>query len=227
MCKQSPILPKRLKILSFNVEGIKSELDDPNFIELMYKHDICLLNETWRAEDTKINLPGLWDFSYIRPKIKRVGRHSGGITIFCKEDLRSGVKVVQATEGFVWIKLDRYTFNIDKPLFICATYIPPEYSVKKSINKPDYYTSLTDSLSKYSEEGNVLIAGDFNARMGGDITKTHELKCIDNITPTNEITLKDRSSCDNTTNNYGKQLDKVCKSFNLVIAIMVGPQGTD
>ena len=35
-----------LKILSFNIEGLASGLDDPNLLELMYKQDICLVQET-------------------------------------------------------------------------------------------------------------------------------------------------------------------------------------
>ena len=103
MCKLTNRKSNDFKVLSFNVEGLNSELDNPNFVDLLYKHDICLLNETWRGVDTKINLPRLWDFSLIRPKKKKFGRCSGGITIFCKEDIRSGIKVVQSEEGFVWL----------------------------------------------------------------------------------------------------------------------------
>ena len=70
-----------LKILNFNVEGLTSELDDPSFLGLLYEHDICLVNETWKKDESKIGLPGLWDFSLIRPKTTKKGRPSGGITI--------------------------------------------------------------------------------------------------------------------------------------------------
>ena len=101
------MIKNKLKILSFNVEGLASELEDPSFVDLIYQHDICLLNETWRSDDSKIGLPGLWDFSIIRPKTKKCGRHSGGVTVFCKEDLRKGVKVSSHSEGFIWLKLDQ------------------------------------------------------------------------------------------------------------------------
>ena len=87
MCQQLSKLPKysnvqiskypaqqgkeNLSILSFNVEGLETELNDPLFIDLLYRHDICLLSETWRKSDSKLDLPGLWDFSLIRPKTKK------------------------------------------------------------------------------------------------------------------------------------------------------------
>ena len=73
MCKQTHSRDNKqgLKILNFNVEGLASELEDPSFVNLIYEHDICLLNETWKKDDSKLGLPGLWDFSHIRPKIKK------------------------------------------------------------------------------------------------------------------------------------------------------------
>ena len=93
MCQQISKLKgiENLSILSFNVEGLETELNDTIFIDLLYSHDICLLNETWRKSDSKLALPGLWDFSLIRPKTKKMGRHSGGITVFCKDSLRKGL----------------------------------------------------------------------------------------------------------------------------------------
>ena len=143
-----------------------SELEDPLFNDLLYKYDICLFNETWRKEESKIALPGLWDFSLIRPKNKKAGRHSGGITIFCKERVRRGLRIIDASEGFIWVKLDANFFNLTNDLFLCAAYIPPE-NTSKSINlKTDYFQSLTESLMKYSDQGNILIMGDLNARVG-------------------------------------------------------------
>ena len=60
-----------LKLLSLNVEGLESLLDDPTFTSLAFAHDICLLTETMRKEDTKLNINGFWDFSQIRTKSKR------------------------------------------------------------------------------------------------------------------------------------------------------------
>ena len=218
MCKSSPI-SSNVKILSFNVEGLSSELEDPNFVDMLYEHDICLLNETWRPNDSKLDLPNFWDFSIVRPKHKKVGRHSGGVTVLCKEELRSGVKISSCSEGFIWIKLDPIFFNLNNPLFICATYIPPEYASRNANMKTNYFQVLTDSLVEYSNKGHILIAGDLNARQGKDIlSQQSEIKCIEHLLPSDLPSLALRSSSDHITNNYGRKLDNLCKTFNLVIA---------
>ena len=137
MCKSSS--KKGLRILNFNVEGLSTELDDPTFIELMNRHDICLLNETWKTDDSKVGLPGFWDFSQVRNKGTKRGRPSGGVSVFCKTDIRKGVRIASHQEGFIWLKLDCKFFNLINPLFICASYIPPEYSKRKQSNPVDYY----------------------------------------------------------------------------------------
>ena len=38
---------------------------------LLYQHDICLLSDTWKRDESKIGLPGWWDFSLVRPKHKK------------------------------------------------------------------------------------------------------------------------------------------------------------
>ena len=67
-----------LQILSFNVEGLDSMLLDPTFMQLIDRHDICILTETMKKDESKLNLEGFWDFPQIRPKDKKVGRHGGG-----------------------------------------------------------------------------------------------------------------------------------------------------
>ena len=210
-----------LKILSFNIEGLASGLDDPNLLELMYKQDICLLQETWKRDETKINIPGWWDFSQVRPKHKKAGRHSGGVSILCKDEHRSGVKIEESAEGFIWVKLDAKFFNLNKDLFLCAIYIPPQYSENKYAKKTDYYDCLNKSIMKYSQKGNILLAGDLNSRVGSFQEEIfHKINQVDELCP-NEVeyseSMTQRLSCDNVINAYGKKLLKICKSFDLKI----------
>ena len=221
---QSGILTKNisetLKFLSFNVENLEPKLDEPSFIDLLYKHDVCVLTETWKNDDTKINLPGFWDISQIRPKHRKAIRHSGGITIFVKEKLRQGVKVVQNTEGFLWLKLDKTFFNIDQDIYMCAAYIPPQYTTKNINNKTDYYTSFYEGLLKYSGKGRILIAGDLNSRVGaGNVDEIPDTPHIQDLLPQDPSPeLETRSNCDPIQNAYGRKLLQMCESFNLCIA---------
>ena len=63
-------------------------------------YDISILTETLKADTSKINIEGFWDFSQIRPKYQHVIRHSGGIKILAKYIIRPGLKLVENTVGF-------------------------------------------------------------------------------------------------------------------------------
>ena len=73
-------IKKYLKLLTYNVEGLKSKLLDPSFLNLIGNYDIITLVETWLDGKQKLNIEGFWDYSQIR--------HSGGISkeiIFVQE----------------------------------------------------------------------------------------------------------------------------------------------
>ena len=131
---------RNLKLLSFNVEGLDSILLDPNFLDMINKHDICILTETMRKDDSKLNLNGFWDFSLVRPKEKKAGRYSGGITILVKSPLRKGIKIAHSSEGFVWLRLFQNMFKMKNDLFICAGYIPPQNANKNLLLSYNQHT---------------------------------------------------------------------------------------
>ena len=210
-----------LDLLSFNVEGLDSMLEDPSFTSLVDSHDICFLTKTMRKEDTKLNIDGFWDFSQIRPKTKKKGRFSGGITVLAELDIRPGIKIVDSSEGFVWIKLDKVFFNFINDLYICAVYIPPKNSSKEINLKTDYFHSLLEFINKYIELGNVVLAGDLNSRIGNEnVDENLNILFIDESLPDEcrSPVVIPRSSCHSTTNQYGRTLTQICQRFNLIVA---------
>ena len=115
--------PQHFQILSFNVEGIKTKLDDPSFLELIQKYDIIILTETY--DTLKINIEDFWDYSQVRPKHKNAIRHSGSIAVLAENHIRFGLKLVEDTEWLLWFRLLKFQFEYD--IFLCGTYIPPNY----------------------------------------------------------------------------------------------------
>ena len=77
MCKGKS--PEHLRLFTFNGEGLKPKLEDPNFLETIQDYDISILTETWKNDPSKINIEGFWDYPQVRPKHKNAVRHSGGI----------------------------------------------------------------------------------------------------------------------------------------------------
>ena len=215
-------LRTELKILNFNIEGLSRGLEDPTLINLIYEHDICILTETWKKDESKINLPGYWDFSQVRPKHRKAGRHSGGISVLCKEKYRPGLKILHTSEGFIWVKLESTFFSLVNDLFICATYIPPQYTTNISCKKIDYFSVLNECIMKYSALGNIIIAGDMNARTKSQCSShQYEIPEIEALYPSEFRTnsgASQRVSNDTKGNAYGNQLIQLCKNFNLKIA---------
>ena len=110
--------PQYFQIFTFNVEGLKSKLDDPSFLELIRKYDIIILTETWKSGTLKINIESFWDYSQVRRKHKNATRHSGGIAVLAKSHIRFGLKLVEDTEGFLWFWLEKSLFLLEKDIFL-------------------------------------------------------------------------------------------------------------
>ena len=110
---------KSLKLGHWNVNGIGSKLQDPDFMSEIDDYDICILTETWTTES--ISVEGFIVHSRDAVKCKGVksGRSSGGVIVLIKENLRKYVKVIKLAPKYgVWVKIDRTHINSDKHLFI-------------------------------------------------------------------------------------------------------------
>ena len=107
-------------------------------------------------------------------------------------------------------------------MYICAAYIPPEYTTANIRNRADYFQELTDAILKYSAMGSVLITGDLNSRisfldMDNESFEIPHLENLGFIERSNEPIPK-RSTCDHVTNRFGKKLKDLCTSLDLHIA---------
>ena len=213
---------QKLDILSFNVEGLDSILNDPSFHTLIENHDICFLTETMRKDDSKLGINGFWDHSLIRLKLKKEGRFSGGISVLVKTHLRNGVKIAHCSEGFLCIRLIKSFFNLPSDLYICGTYIPPYNTSKEILAKTDYFHELISLSNKFKELGNILILGDLNSRIGcnDDSLNNPDIPFLDDIIPAFCSTpkLPARSACDRTINQYGRKLNTIINDLDLFVA---------
>ena len=209
-----------LNFLSFNVEGLDSMLLDPAFSRLINLHDICVLVETMRKDDSKLNLENFYDVSQVRPKDKKIGRHGGGITFLVKSHLQKGVKIAHNSEGLFCLKLCRKFFKRRNDLYLCATYIPPQSS-KAAHAKTDYFSNLLETINSLLQKGNVIIAGDLNSRIGGENNSTEiEINHINDLLPQidNPPRVQERSACDQVINQHGRKLLQICNDLNLTVA---------
>jgi len=163
-----------------------------------------------------------------RPKCyKKAKRFSGGVIVFFKQYLSKGIELVQLNNrGVIWFKLKRTFIGIESDVYICATYIPPqESSVLSNINSPlyeyDFFYIISADIVRYGQLGDVMLAGDHNARVG------QRLDVIDNINldrfvemPLYDVRLDQlplRLSKDNHSNVFGNKLLSLCKENGIFI----------
>ena len=116
MCKGKELF-QNINILSFNAEGLKPKLEDPNLLEFVKDYDIPIFSKTWKADTFKLNVERFWDYFLVRPKHKSAIRHSGRVTILAKHNIWSGLKLVKKSEGFLWIRPEKSFLNLENEYF--------------------------------------------------------------------------------------------------------------
>ena len=96
---------------------------------------------------------------------------------------------------------------------MCATYIPPQSS--KALAKTDYFSDLLSTANSFLQKGNVIIAGDLNARVGRESMDVDiEIPHLTDLLPQGNTSprLQERSACDLITNQHGRKLIKICNA---------------
>ena len=112
-----------------------------------------------------------------------------GEFIVSRPSITSAVQIVSIDEknDRMWLRLAK-RIGLDQDLYICAAYFPPEgaslYSkaAKTAIN---IFEDLQEEATSYRSKGNVLIAGDLNARAG--ILQEEICTSVDTVQPTEPL----------------------------------------
>ena len=200
---------KCLKICYWNIHGwtskiIGNKLLDSEFLEKICNCDIVALSELHC--DKELSLPGFVNIKQkIREKLHNGPKISGGIGIFVKEEYKHLIQEIpNKNQDSIWIKIKREACDELEDIFLGSFYISPEG--KKSVTKPDFFTSLNEEINTYRHKGVVLVQGDLNARTGSeadfiDFDKSDESFGIENLN-----NHPPRNSEDTKVNQRGKEL---------------------
>jgi exonuclease III len=220
--------------LIWNCQGLNSKLKDNDFLKLISSYDLCLFSETWLSKTNckSINVDGYKFIHCQGHKFnKRAKRHDGGVSIMYKTQLEHGIKSEKIRDqGIIWIKLDKTVFNLDKDVFICLCYIPPDKSVfYHHSNNFDFFTEIESDILHYGEIGTVYICGDLNARtatIDDFVNNIHLDKYLDSF-PDDlfKAAPQRRTSRDQTINSFGHKLLQLCINTN--VNIVNGRHGND
>lgn len=181
-----------LKVIFWNVAGVRNK--DPDFWEYLAKYDIVYLAETWLEEKDRESLEKIlpkefkWDIQ-IAERENNKGRAKGGMLFGKKKDIE-GIEIKQVEkEGIIYRKI-RWA---EEPWTIIGVYSRGGSS------------EILDRLKNQIEEtneGNLIILGDFNARTG----KEGARRWIEAEEDEEEKEIPKRKTKDEVINKEGKEL---------------------
>lgn len=160
-----------LSICVWNVNGLQpkkfDKLADDLFLENICTYDIIGLVESHSSSEKPISLSGHHTIQVDRPRSPGAKADSGGILILVKDKIWNGItKIPNNNKKYQWIMLKKEFFGFDKDLYICFTHIPPRTSSYTNKHGDDTLQCLEHDIQNFSEKGDILLCGDFNARTG-------------------------------------------------------------
>ena len=203
------------KLISKQTDKSKDDL----FIGTINKSDIIGLAEV-KCDLNKVQFDN-FVAHYVERKFKKGNQLYGGLGILVKKTIRKGVKYLPVTcSEYQWLELDKKFFGLDKNLYVCFAYIPPQYSSFYVDQNVDFLDLLDNDIASYRNKGSVLILGDFNARTGSE--PDFVVNDDDSYLPLNDDYIIDnvllrRNSQDIKICSRGRDLLDVCISSRLRI----------
>jgi len=98
-------------------------------------------------------------------KVAEKGKEYGGILVLVKEKEGCHIQLIEedANKQYLWLK----TSENENHIRIAACYFAPHVSKtykNKGLDSKDLYATLKQDIAVYSQQGEVLLVGDFNAR---------------------------------------------------------------
>ncbi|MEW8546112.1 MAG: endonuclease/exonuclease/phosphatase family protein, partial [Candidatus Thiodiazotropha sp.] len=225
-----------MTIISWNVEGLNSCIDDEDFINLVSECDILFFSETWQRAGDSFHLKGYEGVDVPRRESMhgRGKRGHGGVCLFIRAEIKDGIHILEKDDsGVIWVKLCKNFFHLESDLCFCFAYIPPQDSAYYKQHNVGYFELIENGIRKYSSVGKISIIGDLNARCGmrSDIIYDSNVfdKYINTVdssdTSNHRFELPERFSMDKICNSSGIKLLDICTSTD--IKIVNGRMGDD
>ena len=165
---------ENLCIASWNINGLGDKQDslfhstkstDDIFLKRIAGCDLVFLLETHCDENEHIDIPGFITRNFNKHDCKQNGNIDGGIAILVKPHIMQGVSLIDTTNrDYIWLKLDRNFFGLEKDIYVCCAYLPHERSCYIDKHELDIVDVIESEIEKYSKDGYIYFVGDLNGR---------------------------------------------------------------
>ena len=211
----------KLDIMCYNVENIWNHTNDSSLLELIARHDIIGLTETFLVYDIDF-LNTLDNYNCIQKKaikLSRQGRASGGLILLYKKELVPWIKTIEIDlDNAIALDIDNSWLGTELNVLVVLFYIHPTGS--PYYNDKNYQNSLEvieEFILDYTETNgmrHLVLGGDANSRIGtwtnNDLHDTYDDE-------EEEETLGYyRRSTDMHINSHGRKLIEVATCLRLV-----------
>lgn len=219
MCKGS------INIISWNIESITEgktktlKTEDSNFLKILNDNHIVCLQETIKP----VLVSGFKSFCNIR---KGTAVNHGGICTLVRNDLSSGVsRVNNITESpdIIVLRCTKKVLLTERDIYVINVYVSPKnssYAAKNNYEPFEELSRVLDCLAK-REDGELILMGDFNSRIGVNKDFMCEDKSSDFLPIPNEVancfSYNKRNSEDKLTNSYKNDFLDFVLGYKLII----------
>ena len=131
-------------------------------VQYFQAFDVILLSETRAVHFPAYLLP---DYSIAYCPASQEGRGGEGLLVAVKQHLAYHVLDYGSDDSSLWVRLCFTSGR--RPIIFGVVYVPPAGSTSlQAVDLEDRFTKLSARLAAAQLEGDVFLAGDFNARVG-------------------------------------------------------------
>ena len=145
-----------LSIGALNLKGLKNaeinKVEEDDFIQFVDTNDIIIITETLLAKQESIALQDFKIIHTAHDKHVNAAKNSGGVLIAYRRKFQKGITVCyKANTEFIWLKLGKEFFKLDKDIYLAGVYIGPSNSPYLLRNKLNTFKELEKSIKNYNK----------------------------------------------------------------------------
>ena len=218
------VFHNQLSVASWNINGLKSKIDNPDFIDLASQFDIIFYLESFADIGSEnFVLDGFTSTNVAQSgKHKNATRNGGGISAFIKNEFSPHIKAIKSTaEHFIWLQISKTLTGLQQDIYCCGGYIQPSDSpIYKRLPDIDFFSLLGHDINKYKKRGHIMFTGDLNARIGKLLDCPPESYSPTEDDPLSHIETIDvppRCTMDFEKNRWGTELLNLCYAHDLCL----------
>lgn len=157
----------------WNIERLSRFESDSTFKTYCSKYDIISLCETWcvKGKEYDYFFPGFVNFDFIRPKKRRAGRGSGGVSVFVRDHLvKDGMAkwIFSHVSENVILLLDGSFFRNVNDIILIFAYVSPDKSpiyTDENDNGIEILSTNIEQIVTEYPDAELFLAGDLNSRI--------------------------------------------------------------